>query len=109
MMCVLSCRRAVSLCLCFFFHQKTAYEIRMSDWNSDVCSSDLRTGSKQAGPTSPGPWLRKRSLAAPLFAVRNFSGGIAHDQVGDSLSCVRTTGDTYWRQGSELRATIVLT
>lgn len=68
-----------------------------------------RTGAKQAGPTSPGPWLRKRSLAAPLFAVRNFSGGIAHDRVGDSLSCVRTTGDTYWRQGSELRATIVLT
>src|SRR3546814_704849 len=36
------------LCLhCFFFKQKTAYEIRISDWSSDVCSSDL-----------PGPsWL----------------------------------------------------
>src|SRR3546814_16628229 len=33
---------AVSLFLCFFFFkQKTAYEMRISDWSSDVCSSDL--------------------------------------------------------------------
>src|SRR3546814_19137906 len=29
------------LCLVFFFKQKTAYEMRISDWSSDVCSSDL--------------------------------------------------------------------
>src|SRR3546814_5047118 len=34
------------VCLCvlsmfFFFKQKTAYEMRISDWSSDVCSSDL--------------------------------------------------------------------
>src|SRR3546814_6140745 len=28
------------LCL-FFFKQKTAYELRISDWSSDVCSADL--------------------------------------------------------------------
>src|SRR3546814_4084803 len=28
----------------FFFKQKTAYEMRISDWSSDVCSSDLRRG-----------------------------------------------------------------
>src|SRR3546814_17187576 len=28
----------------FFFKQKTAYEMRISDWSSDVCSSDLRAG-----------------------------------------------------------------
>src|SRR3546814_4333367 len=27
--------------LLFFFKQKTAYEVRISDWSSDVCSSDL--------------------------------------------------------------------
>src|SRR3546814_4250991 len=27
-----------------FFKQKTAYEMRISDWSSDVCSSDLRVG-----------------------------------------------------------------
>src|SRR3546814_1988719 len=32
------------MCVCFFFFffkQKTAYEMRISDWSSDVCSSDL--------------------------------------------------------------------
>src|SRR3546814_10870618 len=39
----------------FFFKQKTAYEMRISDWSSDVCSSDLEldvrlaTGDTQAG------------------------------------------------------------
>src|SRR3546814_16882921 len=28
-------------CSCFFFMQDTAYELRISDWSSDVCSSDL--------------------------------------------------------------------
>src|SRR3546814_3245806 len=30
-----------SFLLFFFFKQKTAYELRISDWSSDVCSSDL--------------------------------------------------------------------
>src|SRR3546814_16086565 len=37
------------LCLCFFvffFKQKTAYEMRISDWSSDVCSSDLAYDAK---------------------------------------------------------------
>src|SRR3546814_16279139 len=29
------------VCVYFFFKQKTAYEMRISDWSSDVCSSDL--------------------------------------------------------------------
>src|SRR3546814_20692785 len=29
------------MCWVFFFKQKTAYEMRISDWSSDVCSSDL--------------------------------------------------------------------
>src|SRR3546814_6859745 len=32
----------------FFFKQKTAYEMRISDWSSDVCSSDLRDVRLQA-------------------------------------------------------------
>src|SRR3546814_1741854 len=32
------------LLLFFFFKQKTAYEMRISDWSSDVCSSDLGEG-----------------------------------------------------------------
>src|SRR3546814_8802212 len=33
--------------LFFFFKQKTAYEMRISDWSSDVCSSDLRAEINQ--------------------------------------------------------------
>src|SRR3546814_8869628 len=37
----------------FFFKQKTAYEMRISDWSSDVCSSDL-TGDASAFPGGDG-------------------------------------------------------
>src|SRR3546814_9371193 len=46
----------------FFFKQKTAYEMRISDWSSDVCSSDLVgghhlevVGEVVAGGTVQGP------------------------------------------------------
>src|SRR3546814_6263358 len=37
----LVCYFVVSSLIFFFFKQKTAYEMRISDWSSDVCSSDL--------------------------------------------------------------------
>src|SRR3546814_6041133 len=33
----------ITYLILFVFKQKTAYEMRISDWSSDVCSSDLRT------------------------------------------------------------------
>src|SRR3546814_20908345 len=45
----------------FFFKQKTAYEMRISDWSSDVCSSDLkRKPAHCAGFPHPVPFPRKR-------------------------------------------------
>src|SRR3546814_17227031 len=40
----------------FFFKQKTAYEMRISDWSSDVCSSDLGVNLVPVGhvPTADG-------------------------------------------------------
>src|SRR3546814_3625713 len=38
----------------FFFKQKTAYEMRISDWSSDVCSSDLFQRNIQAGTSRLG-------------------------------------------------------
>src|SRR3546814_2527847 len=41
------------MCMFFFFKQKTAYEMRISDWSSDVCSSDLaHARAYQAGGAS---------------------------------------------------------
>src|SRR3546814_5676649 len=37
------------MCTFFFFKQKTAYEMRISDWSSDVCSSDLQFQQGNAG------------------------------------------------------------
>src|SRR3546814_8006567 len=38
----------------FFFKQKTAYDMRISDWSSDVCSSDLATGRVRQGQLALG-------------------------------------------------------
>src|SRR3546814_2423781 len=45
----------------FFFKQKTAYEMRISDWSSDVCSSDLKhlKTVSPGGPVSACQWCRK--------------------------------------------------
>src|SRR3546814_19846432 len=55
----------------FFFKQKTAYELRISDWSSDVCSSDLRCismlGSVRRGAGSI--WMNSTCCAlGPLRA-----------------------------------------
>src|SRR3546814_8269644 len=58
------------LYLVFFFKQKTAYEMRISDWSSDVCSSDLLHHALPGGQrkkllghfrTRQGPKPRARS------------------------------------------------
>src|SRR3546814_6059043 len=49
--------------LFFFFKQKTAYEMRISDWSSDVCSSDLRAPCIARRPP-PRPSQRRRQPRA---------------------------------------------
>src|SRR3546814_5189334 len=52
----------------FFFKQKTAYEMRISDWSSDVCSSDPRPFSRPA--ISEGRMtLPERQLANAIRAL----------------------------------------
>src|SRR3546814_15291771 len=51
-------------CFFFFFKQKTAYEMRISDWSSDVCSSDLHESRHQH--TASGGVRRRPRLAARL-------------------------------------------
>src|SRR3546814_3539080 len=56
----------------FFFKQKTAYEMRISDWSSDVCSSDLQYPRVGRGAAPPPEGIRPASgtgaacLRAPL-------------------------------------------
>src|SRR3546814_6865231 len=53
----------------FFFKQKTAYEMRISDWSSDVCSSDLLPAGVDGGLASA---RANRSMAT---AVAQDDGG----------------------------------
>src|SRR3546814_7853119 len=53
------------LYLFFFFKQKTAYEMRISDWSSDVCSSDLP--SETRGNLS----CRLSGMAVGILLLRN--------------------------------------
>src|SRR3546814_2308535 len=55
----------------FFFKQKTAYEMRMSGWSADVCSSDLAETKKGRGVASPAlfPSQRRRSPPRRLALV----------------------------------------
>src|SRR3546814_4200064 len=56
--------RKVSAHFCFFFFkQKTAYEMRISDWSSDVCSSDLRASAAEPGAHCRGNVTRVRLRA----------------------------------------------
>src|SRR3546814_3420332 len=59
----------------FFFKQKTAYEMRISDWSSDVCSSDLKNLAHLAYPapmaTGDRGNRRQASITAPSRAVPN--------------------------------------
>src|SRR3546814_6677067 len=58
----------------FFFKRKTAYDMRMSDWSSDVCSSDL---TPRRSPRTRTPWLvapsgdaRQQCLEARIVVQR---------------------------------------
>src|SRR3546814_4670409 len=52
--------------LCFFFFkQKTAYEMRISDWSSDVCSSDLSCHARCHPPIASPVWTSICAVGLP--------------------------------------------
>src|SRR3546814_18561807 len=78
----------------FFFKQKTAYEMRISDWSSDVCSSDLRLDLagpiRLAAPMSFGIKVLGVPLAAfmerhPAIEIELTLGDARHDLVAEGF------------------------
>src|SRR3546814_4741502 len=70
---------ALLICVFFFFKQKTAYEMRISDWSSDVCSSDLLVPETRKPASVPEDGCGVR--AAPGFRAtgsRNPVPRLAH-------------------------------
>src|SRR3546814_9570910 len=96
-----------------FFKQKTAYDMRISDWSSDVCSSDLIGGCSvstrgawpssraEAGPGSssdratarPGAISDVRDISSSSLCSRILSRGRRQWQV--AARCSHTTGSQY--------------
>src|SRR3546814_7845734 len=75
-------------CVVFlFFKQKTAYELRISDWSSDVCSSDLYP--KQRALCQAGKVIKRLRLVAHELARQRFPAELRIGQhrpvVGDRL------------------------
>src|SRR3546814_3314528 len=61
----------------FFFKQKTAYEMRISDWSSDVCSSDLIDVNKPRKPRKAEPSRPNQRMAQPWIGATCTSGQIS--------------------------------
>src|SRR3546814_3926047 len=68
------------LLLFFFFKQKTAYEMRISDWSSDVCSSDLADA------------VVLSALDSIAWALNVRGGDVAHTPVALAYAIVSADG-----------------
>src|SRR3546814_5047079 len=68
------CDRYLWLFFFFFFKQKTAYEMRISDWSSDVCSSDLQRVAAEFGQIIDIPQLLHAANQNPI--------GVRRDEIG---------------------------
>src|SRR3546814_6419815 len=82
----------------FFFKLKTAYELRISDWSSDVCSSDLTSG-RRARALSGRSWRcarrSRRALAAQWDRLpdRHFRAGATRGTGGSYQHALRQCRD----------------
>src|SRR3546814_3621715 len=88
----------------FFFKQNTASEMRISDWSSDVCSSDLRVVIAMWPlqlSVALGEGLVLCSLVPVPFDDRAIE--ILHDLLEHALQSLVTRGEPLQRCGTELR------
>src|SRR3546814_4282457 len=72
----------------FFFKQKTAYEMRISDWSSDVCSSDLMSTGRYRGARLGACTDCRR------FWAQYRAGALDDNQIGEIEGNLATTAGT---------------
>src|SRR3546814_11933843 len=76
----------------FFFKQKTAYEMRISDWSSDVCSSDLKDGNPLNSEAQIAALFKKDAgIEADKFSG-TFNGFVVDAQVRKAEALSRSYG-----------------
>src|SRR3546814_4889385 len=71
------------------FKQKTAYEMRISDWSSDVCSSDLQAGGREMA-----------LLMGPVLSFRGWNRKSNLWQLSVLIVADEDPGALSWRQGT---------
>src|SRR3546814_17424571 len=89
----------------FFFKQKTAYEMRISDWSSDVCSSDLDAHRQVQEEGVVPAYILRQPSTDQRAEHRPKNGGDAEQRVADRL--LRTgeaRGDDGHRRGDQRAA-----
>src|SRR3546814_3899696 len=69
-------------CIFFFFKQKTAYEMRISDWSSDVCSSDLPRGGAVRGANHS-----RTNPASTIPRDKKIADTVSHADARTDSSC----------------------
>src|SRR3546814_8035118 len=82
--------------VCFFFKQKTEYEMRISDWSSDVCSSDLKAGGVTALHdirTALGEDWRELESGTPDMAAQFAENRIDADRAVERLETLLRVGN----------------
>src|SRR3546814_1045625 len=67
--------------VCFCCKQKTAYEMRISDWSSDVCSSDLRAAQARSDFTLRGGEEDLSAQCLRIFCQMALGHDLAHPAV----------------------------
>src|SRR3546814_9508797 len=86
----MSVSRLVAWCYIFFFKQKTAYDMRIRDWSSDVCSSDLQQrqiGRQRFGRIGRNVQPQQRKQRHPDIGLA--AGTIDQAGRGDDLAASR--------------------
>src|SRR3546814_16681228 len=81
-----------------FFKQKTAYEMRISDWSSDVCSSDLLPSYGRPSHRLFELWWRSRGGVKAEDLVPNAAARCVRDLVRRASSRSRVSGSTMKRR-----------
>src|SRR3546814_15910754 len=94
--------------LLFLFKQKTAYEMRISDWSSDVCSTDLPIKRSEdviphlGSPTHWQPGRSAKSVADSWFGANGIPASVASVISGDPVLSGAILVDAFLERSTDL-------
>src|SRR3546814_6008912 len=100
----LDLRRVLLMWLFFFFKQKTAYEMRISDWSSDVCSSDLPIATSATCNSCIDRIVASRAVMPGFSSISRSTFSTTTIASSTSRPIARTSPNRSEEQPSELQS-----